>query len=108
MKTIPLPDRHHLDSAEGWLGLGDHLSANEELDQITAELRAHPKVLELWLQIYLMAEKWEASVGIPPSGFVMPVTRMFFLKFFLMLTRILIAPFATGRWPTQNWLPPIK
>ena len=64
MKTVPLPDRHHLDSAEGWLGLGDHLSANEELDQITAELRAHPKVLELWLQIYLMAAKWEASIGI--------------------------------------------
>jgi hypothetical protein len=47
---------------EGWLGLGDHLSANEELEQITPELRAHPKVLALRLDIYWEAKNWEAVV----------------------------------------------
>ena len=35
MNPLPLPDQQHLNAAEGWLGLGDHLSANEELEQIT-------------------------------------------------------------------------
>ena len=57
MNNLPLPDRRHLDAAEGWLGLGDHLAANEELVQITPELRAHPDVLQVRLQIYWKAKK---------------------------------------------------
>jgi len=53
-----------LDAAEGWLGLGDHLSANEELEQITPELRVHPRVLGVRLEIYWAAKKWEACVEI--------------------------------------------
>jgi tetratricopeptide (TPR) repeat protein len=62
VKELPLQDQRFLDAAEGWLGLGDHLTADEELQQITPELRADPKVLEVKLQIYWAAKKWEACV----------------------------------------------
>ena len=59
------PDfKRQLDAAEGWLGLGDHLSANEELEQIPPTLRAHPKVLLLRYEIYSKENKWAACVDI--------------------------------------------
>ena len=42
----------HLEAAEGWVELGNHLEANEELERITAENRAHPAVLGVRWQIY--------------------------------------------------------
>jgi hypothetical protein len=35
MNPLESPDSLHLHAAEGWLELGDHLSANAELDEIT-------------------------------------------------------------------------
>jgi tetratricopeptide (TPR) repeat protein len=64
LKPIPLPDQRHLDAAEGWLGLGDHLAANEELEQISASLRAHSVVLEVRYKIYAEAKKWDGAVEI--------------------------------------------
>src|ERR1035438_8574338 len=64
MKKLPFQDRRFLDAAEGWLGLGDHSAANEELEQITPELRADPIVLEVRLQISWAARKWDACVEI--------------------------------------------
>ena len=64
MKTLSFQDQRFLDAAEGWLGLGDHLAADEELEQITPEFRADPRVLEVRLQIYWAAKKWEACVEI--------------------------------------------
>jgi tetratricopeptide (TPR) repeat protein len=66
MSVIPLepPDSLHLKSAQGWLELGDHVEANEELEKITSELRARPDVLELRWQIYAKAKKWDACVDI--------------------------------------------
>ena len=64
MNKLPLQDQRFLDAAVGWLGLGDHLAANEELEQITPELRADPNVLEVRLQICWAAKKWEACVEI--------------------------------------------
>jgi tetratricopeptide (TPR) repeat protein len=57
-------DKRHLGAAEGWFELGNHLEANEELEQITAENRAHPAVLEVRWQIYAKAKKWEAALDI--------------------------------------------
>jgi predicted Zn-dependent protease len=54
----------HLQAAQGWLELGDHLEANEELENITPQFRAHPAVLELRWQIYAKAENWIACVDI--------------------------------------------
>lgn len=64
MKRLPLPDQRHLDAAEGWLGLGDHLSANEELEQITPVFRAHPEVLAIRWLVYSKAGKWELAVEV--------------------------------------------
>ena len=41
------PDTLHLEAAQGWLGLGNHLEADKELDNITPALRSHPDVLEV-------------------------------------------------------------
>jgi tetratricopeptide (TPR) repeat protein len=64
VKIFPPHDQRFLNAAEGWLGLGDYLAANEELEQIAPEFRADPRVLEVRLQIYWAAKKWEACVEI--------------------------------------------
>jgi predicted Zn-dependent protease len=58
---LGLNDQRHLDAAEGWLELGNWLEANEELEHITPELRAHPFVLRVRWGIYAKAEKWEMA-----------------------------------------------
>jgi len=65
-KLVPLSpsDSSHLQAAEGWLELGNHLEANEELEKISAKLRAHPDVLELRWDIYAKAKKWNACLDI--------------------------------------------
>ena len=63
MKLEP-PDSFHLDAAKGWLGLGDIVSASNELDEITPQLRAHPDVLVVRCEIYTTAKKWDVVVTI--------------------------------------------
>jgi hypothetical protein len=58
------PDTHHLQAAQGWLELGNHLEANQELERITAQLRSHPEVLEVRWHIHAHAKKWDACVDI--------------------------------------------
>ena len=60
---LPARDQHHLRAAEGWLGLGDWRSANDELESITAALRAHPDVLAMRWQVYSEAKHWELRPG---------------------------------------------
>lgn len=50
-------DAHLLKPAEGWLELGNPLEANNELEEITPELRGHLAVLILRYGIYAKAEK---------------------------------------------------
>jgi tetratricopeptide (TPR) repeat protein len=57
-------DQRHLDAADGWLGLGDYLSAQDELEQITLELRGHPAVLSRRVEIFAKAKQWEVSAKI--------------------------------------------
>jgi tetratricopeptide (TPR) repeat protein len=64
VKLLEGTDAHHLRSAQGWLELGNHFEANEELEQIAPENRAHPAVLELRWQIYAREKKWSACVDI--------------------------------------------
>jgi predicted Zn-dependent protease len=64
MKSLAPPDSHHFSAAIGWLGLGNWREANEELEAITPAFRAHPDVLELRMQIYANAGKWETCVDI--------------------------------------------
>src|SRR3989442_12112403 len=58
MKPLAPPDLQHLQAALGWLELGRHLEANEELEKIMAPLRAHPDVLKVRWRIYAKAERW--------------------------------------------------
>ena len=58
------PDSHHLSSAIGWLGLGNHIEANEELANITPQNRAHPSVLAVRFEIFAKAGKWDAAAEI--------------------------------------------
>src|SRR5690349_10510510 len=50
------PDSHHLAAAQGWLELGNHAEANNELERISPTLRAHPDALEVSWQIYAAAK----------------------------------------------------
>jgi hypothetical protein len=63
-KSLPFHDQRHLEAAQGWFELGKHLEANEELENITAENRAHPAVLEVRWQIYANVKKWDAALDI--------------------------------------------
>ena len=58
MKSLEQADRVHLNAAEGWFGLGDLVSASDELEKITPAFRAHPAVLLLRCKIYQAAKKW--------------------------------------------------
>jgi tetratricopeptide (TPR) repeat protein len=58
------PDSTYLEAAEGWLDLGNHIEANEELERIEAKNRAHPNVLQVRWRIYAKAENWEAGLDI--------------------------------------------
>jgi DNA polymerase III alpha subunit (gram-positive type) len=60
MKKLQSPDSHHLQAAIGWLELGNHLEANEELERIAPTLRVHPDVLEIRWEIFAKEKKWVA------------------------------------------------
>ncbi len=64
MARLAPSNQVHLEAAEGWLGLGNWREANESLDCITANLRAHPKVLKLRYAVCAKAEKWELALEI--------------------------------------------
>jgi tetratricopeptide (TPR) repeat protein len=54
------PDSHHYQAALGWLELGDHRAANEELEQVSPLNRAHPDVLEIRWTVYQREQRWDA------------------------------------------------
>jgi tetratricopeptide (TPR) repeat protein len=67
IKPLEPHDSIHLNAAIGWLELGNHLEANEELEEIAPQMRVHPDVLEVRWQIFAKAEKWEVCVDIARS-----------------------------------------
>lgn len=62
MKSLEPSDAFHLQAAQGWLELGDHLEAAKELESVAPELRGHPAVLKLRWGIYAAERKWEAAL----------------------------------------------
>jgi predicted Zn-dependent protease len=54
----------HVQAAEGWLELGNHVEANVELDQIPPEFRAHPKVLMARWNVYANTRQWGPALDI--------------------------------------------
>jgi len=61
---MTLDDKRRFEAAQGWLGLGDWLSANAELEELPPTMRSHPDVLFLRCEIYSKAGKWEAVVEV--------------------------------------------
>lgn len=59
MKSLEPPDLHHLNAAEGWLGLGNAVEARRELEKIAPEMRQHPEVLRLEYHLHERAKQWE-------------------------------------------------
>src|SRR4051794_22485509 len=53
------PYEKHIIAAEGYVELGMHLDANEELEQLEPENRILPAVMAIRIQIYRALEKWE-------------------------------------------------
>jgi uncharacterized protein HemY len=70
---LSTPDMNHLQAAEGWLELGNWSEANEELEEITPNLRAHPLVLVLRVRIYAAAGRWETALQLGGWLAVSPV-----------------------------------
>src|SRR4030095_9726652 len=64
LKELPHPDSLHLRAALGWLELGNHVNATEELERIRPEWRPHPGVLVVRCQIYCTAKKWDYALGV--------------------------------------------
>jgi tetratricopeptide (TPR) repeat protein len=56
---LPNEDMHRLQAAEGWLELGNHLEAHEELKRISPGYRLHPDVLEMRWRVSEAAKNWE-------------------------------------------------
>src|SRR5947209_5474775 len=65
MKTkLEPPNTHHLNAAQGWLGLGNPAEANVELENIPPALQSHPEVLEVRWQVCAAAQKWQECVTV--------------------------------------------
>jgi tetratricopeptide (TPR) repeat protein len=56
-------DLQHLRAAQGWIELGVWDAANEELESITLQLRAHPDVLKVRFNVHLAAKHFELALA---------------------------------------------
>lgn len=64
LKKLGHPDLFRLRAAEGWLELGDAISAHGELEEISPTEKTHPAVLSVRCAIYLKEEKWDLAAGV--------------------------------------------
>lgn len=64
IKKLSFEDVRSLRAAEGWLELGDAVSAAHELEEITPGEQAHPAVLQVRYAIYAKRGQWDMAVEI--------------------------------------------
>ena len=64
MHNFTRSDEIHFQAAVGWLELGNWREANEELERITAQMRAHSDVLQVRCKIYCDAQKWDYAAEV--------------------------------------------
>jgi len=62
MSPLEPPDSHHASAAIGWLELGNHVEAGEELARIGAPFLDHPDVLEVRWAVCAAGKSWEAAL----------------------------------------------
>ena len=64
IKALGPPDIHHLNAAEGWLGLGNIVEAERELARLNADLANHPEVLRVRYHLYGDTKEWERAAEV--------------------------------------------
>jgi len=52
------PDIHHLNAAEGWLGLSNTTEAKDELAKLSLTVLGHPDVLRVKYHLYEKSKEW--------------------------------------------------
>ena len=62
MTELDFTHVRQIQAAEGWLGLGDHASAGQELDALPSEIQRHPLVLRLRWEVFSAAKKWDSAL----------------------------------------------
>src|SRR6266576_2731360 len=63
MPALGPPDSHHLSAAQGWLQLGNHVEAGEELAKMSASSLEHPDVVEVRWEVCAAGRSWAAALG---------------------------------------------
>jgi len=58
------PDSLHLLAAQGWIELGNHSEAGQELAKLAPSLERHPEVLKVRWEICAAEKNWETAVNI--------------------------------------------
>jgi predicted Zn-dependent protease len=64
VQNLEPPDSHHLDAAEGWLGLDCTDDARAELAEISAENQNQPDVLEVRWTLCVQEKHWDDALNI--------------------------------------------
>jgi tetratricopeptide (TPR) repeat protein len=63
-QSIPLPSRHFVDAAVGWLMLGNPAEALAELKRLPPEVRRRSEVLDLYWEALSEQKHWDAAFAI--------------------------------------------
>ena len=66
-KKLEPPDTHHLRAAVGWLELGNHVEAGEEIGRLSAANLNHPDVLEIRWAVCAAGQSWDAAAEVAGS-----------------------------------------
>jgi tetratricopeptide (TPR) repeat protein len=64
IKQLSIENVRCLRAAEGWLELGDAVSAGDELKEISPEERTHPAVLQVRYAIYAKRGQWDMATEV--------------------------------------------
>jgi tetratricopeptide (TPR) repeat protein len=64
IKHLSLEGVRYLRAAEGWLELGDAVSAGDELKELSPEERTHPAVLQVCYAIYAKRGQWDLATDV--------------------------------------------
>lgn len=62
--TLSKADQQHLQHAQGYLELSMFIDANNALEKITHQARVAPEVLEVRLNLFMEAKKWDLAIEV--------------------------------------------
>jgi hypothetical protein len=64
MPPLEPPNSHHLRAAIGWMELGNHVEAGEEIARLAPEVMEHPDVLDVRWSVCATGQSWEAALAV--------------------------------------------